>query len=65
MAGCPTLTSTKVLRSLGIAAVVIPLIGGQTSHSQQVAAPPAMPMPQAPPTSDAAPLVLKATVGAE
>ena len=65
MAGCPTLTSTKVLRSLGIAAAVIPLIGGQTSHSQQVTAPPAMPMPQTPPSGDAAPLVLKATVGAE
>ena len=65
MAGCPSLTSTKLLRSLGIAAIVFPLVGGQTSLSQQVAAPPALPMPQSPSSSESAPLVFKATVGAE
>ena len=65
MAGCPSLTPTKLLRSLGIAVIVIPLVGGQTSLSQQVSAPPAMPIPQSSSSSESAPLVFKATVGAE
>jgi len=65
MAGCHSFTSTTLLRSLGIAAIIIPVISGQSSHSQQVTSPPAMPMPQTPPASDIAPMVLKATVGAE
>ncbi|MEY3601244.1 MAG: hypothetical protein RL169_488, partial [Armatimonadota bacterium] len=65
MAGCHSFTSTTLLRSLGIAAIIIPVISGQSSHSQQVATPAGMPMPQTPPASDIAPMVLKATVGAE
>lgn len=65
MAGCHSLTSTNVLRTLGVAAIIIPVLNGQSSHSQQVTAPPGMPMPQTPPSSDTAPMVLKATVGAE